>query len=95
MRDPERLEDLDHMLEECGLAYEVRLVNIGKGEQFTPEFLAISPNNRMPAIVDPMGPTVKRLASLRSRAPFCKIGRVIVKCCRASAEERARLRRVG
>lgn len=43
-------------LEEMGLAYEVHLVNIGKGEQFRPEFLAISPNNRMPAIVDPEGP---------------------------------------
>ena len=40
------------MLEECGMAYRVVPVNIGKGEQFRPEFLAISPNNRMPAIVD-------------------------------------------
>ncbi len=40
------------MLEECGLDYRLKPVNIGKGEQFTPKFLAISPNNRMPAIVD-------------------------------------------
>ncbi len=40
------------MLEECGLPYEVRWVNIGKGDQFKPAFLAISPNNRIPAIVD-------------------------------------------
>ncbi len=40
------------MLEECGLPYKLVPVNIGKGEQFTPDFLAISPNNRMPAIVD-------------------------------------------
>ena len=40
------------MLEECGLPYKLIPVNIGKGEQFKPEFLAISPNNRMPAIVD-------------------------------------------
>ncbi len=40
------------MLEECGLDYEVRPVNIGAGDQFDPEFLAISPNNRMPAITD-------------------------------------------
>jgi GSH-dependent disulfide-bond oxidoreductase len=39
-------------LEEAGLPYEIRPVNIGKGEQFRPEFLVISPNNRMPAIVD-------------------------------------------
>jgi GST-like protein len=40
------------MLEECGLDYRVIPINIGKGDQFQPEFLAISPNNRMPAIVD-------------------------------------------
>jgi GST-like protein len=40
------------MLEECGREYRVVPVNIGKGDQFKPEFLAISPNNRMPAIVD-------------------------------------------
>jgi GST-like protein len=40
------------MLEECGLEYRMIPVNIGAGEQFTPDFLAISPNNRMPAIVD-------------------------------------------
>ena len=43
---------LSIMLEECGLPYRMVPVNIGKGEQFSPEFLAISPNNRMPAIVD-------------------------------------------
>jgi GSH-dependent disulfide-bond oxidoreductase len=40
------------MLEECGLPYNFMPVNIGKGEQFAPSFLAISPNNRMPALVD-------------------------------------------
>lgn len=40
------------MLEECGLPYRVVPVNIGAGDQFKPDFLAISPNNRMPAIVD-------------------------------------------
>jgi len=40
------------MLEECGLQYRMIPVNIGRGDQFKPEFLAISPNNRMPAIVD-------------------------------------------
>jgi GST-like protein len=44
------------MLEECGLPYKVHPINIGKGEQFTPEFLAINPNNRIPAIVDADGP---------------------------------------
>ena len=40
------------MLEECSLDYRMIPVNIGRGDQFKPEFLAISPNNRMPAIVD-------------------------------------------
>jgi len=40
------------MLEECGLEYQVNRVDIGAGDQFDPEFLKISPNNRMPAIVD-------------------------------------------
>ncbi|MBK1667163.1 glutathione S-transferase [Rhodovibrio sodomensis] len=44
------------MLEECGLDYTVHPVNIGEGEQFEPGFLKISPNNRIPAIVDPDGP---------------------------------------
>jgi GST-like protein len=44
------------MLEETGLPYRVVPVNIGRGEQFRPEFLALSPNNRMPAIVDPSPP---------------------------------------
>ena len=43
-------------LEEMGLPYKLHLVNIGKGEQFNPEFLKVSPNNRMPAIVDHDGP---------------------------------------
>ena len=40
------------MLEECGLPYTIKPVNISKGEQFAAEFLAISPNNRIPAVVD-------------------------------------------
>ena len=40
------------MLEECALPYTVRPVNIGTGEQFAPEFLKLSPNNRIPALVD-------------------------------------------
>ena len=44
------------MLEECGLPYAVHAVDIGAGDQFAPEFLAISPNNKIPAIVDHEGP---------------------------------------
>lgn len=43
-------------LEEMGLAYEVRIIDIGQGEQFDPAFLTISPNNKIPAIVDTDGP---------------------------------------
>lgn len=43
-------------LEEMGLPYETHLINIGTGDQFAPEFLKISPNNRMPAIIDTDGP---------------------------------------
>ncbi len=44
------------LLEECGLPYEVEPVDIGAGAQFEPAFLAISPNNKIPALVDPEGP---------------------------------------
>ncbi len=44
------------MLEECGLPYRVHAVDIGAGDQFKPSFLAISPNNKLPAITDPDGP---------------------------------------
>jgi glutathione S-transferase len=55
-------------LEEMGLAYEMKPVNIGTGEQFKPEFLAISPNNRMPAIVDPQGPDGQPISVFESGA---------------------------
>ena len=63
------------MLEECGLPYDVTLVNIGKGEQFKPEFLAISPNNRMPAIVDPEGPDGQPISVFESGAILQYLGR--------------------
>ena len=56
------------MLEECGLPYRVHTVNIGKDEQFKPEFLAINPNNRIPAIVDPAGPDGRPLPLFESGA---------------------------
>jgi glutathione S-transferase len=55
-------------LEEMGLDYELHPVNIGAGDQFKPEFLAISPNNRMPAIVDPDGPDGQRVSVFESGA---------------------------
>ena len=56
------------MLEECGLPYRVIPVDIGAGEQFRPEFLAISPNNKIPAIVDPDGPDGRPIALFESGA---------------------------
>ncbi len=56
------------MLEECGLAYTVHPVNIGEGDQFKPEFLAISPNNRIPAIVDRDGPGGQKISVFETGA---------------------------
>jgi GST-like protein len=50
------------------LPYDLKLVNIGRGEQFRPEFLAISPNNRIPAIVDPEGPDGRPIPVFESGA---------------------------
>ena len=56
------------MLEECGLPYRVHPINIGSGDQFQPDFLAISPNNKIPAIVDPAGPEGERISLFESGA---------------------------
>jgi GST-like protein len=63
------------MLEECRLPYNVIPVNIAKGEQFSPEFLKISPNNRMPAIVDPEGPDGRPISVFESGAILQYLGR--------------------
>ena len=55
-------------LEELGLPYKVVPIAIGKGEQFRPEFLAITPNHRIPAIVDPDGPGGQRITLFESAA---------------------------
>jgi GST-like protein len=56
------------MMEECGLPYRAIPVNIREGEQFKPEFLKISPNNRIPAITDPEGPDGKPISLFESGA---------------------------
>ena len=63
------------MLEECGLPYTVVPVNIGKGDQFKPDFLKIAPNNRMPAIVDPDGPGGEPISVFESGAILMYLGR--------------------
>jgi GST-like protein len=56
------------MLEECGLPYTVHPVNIGQGDQFKPEFVAINPNSKIPAIVDSDGPDGRPYAMMESGA---------------------------
>jgi GST-like protein len=78
------------MLEECGLPYRAIPVNIGAGEQFRPEFLAISPNNKIPAIVDPQGPDGQPMALFESGAILlylaAKTGRFLPEGDRAKFE---------
>ena len=61
-------------LEEMALPYEVVPVNIGQGEQFAPEFLRISPNNKIPAIVDPDGPGGEPISVFESGAILLYLG---------------------
>lgn len=56
------------MLEECALAYNVHKINIGKDEQFAPEFLKLNPNGKIPAIVDSDGPDGKPISLMESGA---------------------------
>jgi glutathione S-transferase len=77
------------MLEECALPYVMVPVNIGKGEQFERGFLAIAPNNRMPAIVDPNGPGAKPISVFESGAILQYLGRKTGKFY--PADERARV----
>jgi GST-like protein len=56
------------MLEECALPYRVRPVNIGKNEQFAPDYVKINPNSKIPAIVDPDGPGGRPIAIFESGA---------------------------
>ena len=63
------------MLEEVGLPYEVHVVHIGNDEQFAPGFLEISPNNKIPAIVDPDGPDGKPISVFESGAILIYLAR--------------------
>jgi GST-like protein len=78
------------MLEECGLPYRAIPVNIGAGDQFKPEFLKISPNNKIPAITDPQGPDGKPISLFESGAILvylaAKTGRFMPQSDRAKYE---------
>ncbi len=63
------------MLEELGVPYTTHFVHIGKGDQFKPEFLKISPNNKMPAIVDPEGLDGRPISVFESGAILMYLGR--------------------
>jgi len=63
------------MLEELGVPYDLKLINIGKGDQFAPDFLKIAPNNRMPAIIDPEGPGGEPISVFESGAILQYLGR--------------------
>jgi GSH-dependent disulfide-bond oxidoreductase len=56
------------MLEELGLPYRTHAINIGKGDQFKPEYVKINPNSKIPSIVDPDGPDGKPVAMMESGA---------------------------
>ena len=75
-------------LEEMGLPYDVHLVDIGAGDQFKPEFLAIAPNNRMPAIVDPDGPEGAPVSIFESGAILQYLGRKTGKFYGSTERER-------
>jgi GST-like protein len=62
------------MLEELGLPYNVHAINIGKNDQFAPEFIAINPNSKIPAIVDPEGPDGKPVSMMESGAILIYLG---------------------
>jgi GST-like protein len=78
------------MLEECALPYEAHAVDIGKGEQFAPGFLAISPNNKIPAITDPEGPDGRPISLFESGAILLylaeKTGRLMPRDARARCD---------
>jgi GSH-dependent disulfide-bond oxidoreductase len=63
------------MLEECGLPYDMRWIDITKGDQKRPEYLAISPNNKIPAITDPDGPGGEPVSIFESGAILQYLGR--------------------
>ena len=75
-------------LHEMDLPYNLKLVNIGKGDQFKPEFLKLSPNNRMPAILDPDGPDGKPISIFESGAILQYLGRKSGKFYGSSERER-------
>ena len=78
-------------LAEFGLPYELHLIDIGKGDQFEPEFLRIAPNNRMPAITDHDGPDGKPISIFESGAILQYLGRKTGRFCGGNERERVEI----
>lgn len=78
-------------LHEMDLPYNLHLVNIGRGDQFDPEFLKIAPNNRMPAIVDPDGPDGKPISIFESGAILLYLARKTGRFGGATERERVEI----
>lgn len=78
-------------LEELGLPYNLIPINIGRGDQFKPEFLAVSPNNKIPAIVDPEGPDGQPISIFESGAILKYLAEKFGKFYGSSARERVKI----
>ncbi len=78
-------------LEEMSLPYEVKTVNIGKGEQFEPDFVRISPQSKMPAIVDPEGPDGEPISIFESGAILQYLARKTGQFCGPTERDRIRV----
>ncbi len=78
-------------LEEMGLPYAVKPVDISKGQQFDPHFLSFSPNNRIPAIIDPEGPGGQPITVFESGAILLYLGEKTGKFLPASLRERVQV----
>ncbi|MDB5904622.1 MAG: Glutathione S-transferase [Betaproteobacteria bacterium] len=77
------------MLEELGLEYVTHPINIGKNDQFTPEYIAINPNSKIPAIVDEQGPDGKPISIMESGAILIYLAEKTGKLLPASARGRS------
>ena len=76
------------MLEEIGMPYEVHPINIGQGDQFKSEYLAINPNNKIPSIIDPDGPGGKPFTLFESGAILMYLAEKSGKLCPADLRQR-------
>ena len=79
------------MLEECSIPYKIIPVNLGKGDQFKPDFLTISPNNRIPAIIDHKGPSKKKVTVFESGAILMYLSEKTGKFCPKDPLERIKV----